>query len=99
MTLWLASMIERWNSGVEPRLVGRVSFRVGGFHLSKDCVDHLEVRIGGETCGAFGGEPFHVAAKRDVVEHSLVMVAKELDKRRREGGAEDVSDKNPRSRF
>ena len=39
---------------------------------------------------AFGGQPLHVAAEGDVVEHRLVVIGEQRDQRRREGRAQNV---------
>jgi hypothetical protein len=58
---------------VQPRLVRRIALLVRDLHLAEDRVDDRQVGIRSQPRGAFRGQPLHVAAKADVVEHGLVM--------------------------
>jgi hypothetical protein len=62
--------------------------------LQKDRVDDRQVGIRSQPCGAFRGQPLHVAAKADVVEDGLVMGGKQIDQRGRERRAEHIGNVN-----
>ncbi len=66
-----------------------------GFHLGKDRRDHFEVGVRPHAGGAFGGQPLKVAAKGDVVLHSLVMAGEEFDQGRGKGVAQNLGHKGP----
>jgi hypothetical protein len=69
ITLWLASMMLRWNS--RQRLLRRDSFGGGSIFMKIASVMFKSVSL--PTAGAVRGQPFHVAAKVDVVKHGFVV--------------------------
>ena len=56
----------------------------------------LQVGVRAKARRPFGRQPFHVAAKGDVVEHRLVMGCEQLDQRGRKGRAQHIGHKDAR---
>ena len=83
---------------VQLRFFGGIAFLMRGLHPGEERVDHPEVGVGAMGRGAFGGEPFHVAAEAQVIEHRLVMIREKLDQRVGKGRAQHLGHEDPRPR-
>ncbi len=75
---------------VQPRLFLGTGPGLGRLHLVEDGLQYLEVAVRSQPRGAFGRQPLHVAAEREIIEHRLLMGGKQPRQSRRESRAEHI---------
>ena len=58
---------------IQLRFFLRCVFVMRSLHLLKDGIDHIQIGLRAEFCGALCGKSFHISAKGEVVEHRIIM--------------------------